>query len=201
MDPISVQLIFSDGGGGAGVESFWELCPIAFVPYALNISPEHVQLLIAPKLLNANEVVIHTAQRVINENQKEGYVKYLPQEYFDYFKLVYANATPINDENLQVDCHMRVISGHGFSGFDGGRIVLGRSTFTFGSIKPVASVLTVLDVCNAAFAVASFTDTYPLLNPSTFNNPQPEFLVESMRGLTKTVKTFSESKHMVLSRD
>lgn len=168
MAPLSFQLIFSDGGGGGGGEAFWELCPIALVPYALNIPPEQVQLLVARKLLNTKEEVIVTAERVINENQVEGAVEYLPKEYFTYFKLVYGKSTQVSEKSLQVDCDVRIISGHGFSGFDGGRIVLGRSTVTFGSIKPVASVLTVLDVCNAAFAVASFTDTYPSLSPAKF---------------------------------
>ena len=168
MAPLSFQLIFSDGGGGGGGEAFWELCPIALVPYALNIPPEQVQLLVAPKLLNTNEEVIATAERVINENQIEGVVEYLPKDYFTYLKRVYGKSTPVSDKSLQVECDVRIISGYGFSGVDGGGIRLGRSTVTFQSIQPVASVLTVLDIGNAAFAVASFTDTYPSRSPSQF---------------------------------
>ena len=125
-------------------------------------------MLVARKLLNTKQEVIATAERVINENQVEGAVEYLPKDYFSYFQPVYGKSTQVSDESLQVDCDIRIISGYGFIGFDVCRMILGRSTVTFGSIKPVASVLTFLDVSNAAFAVASFTDTYPSQSPSKY---------------------------------
>ena len=158
---FSVQLIYSDASGLEGKESLWEIYCAALFPFMYNVPAVQVEFVLASRFLNYAESVIDNVAKSANENQV-GPVKFLPSGYNDYFKAVYKAAKHVADVDLlSSPCSVRIISGQGFGGVGGGHIKCGKASIPFNEIGPIASVVTILDICNSAHAIAAFSKTYP----------------------------------------
>lgn len=170
LEEVSVQLIYSEGQESAAIENFWHCYLIALAPFVLGVRSSQVELFLADGFCGLNSSKID-AIAADNFMDAEGVVCFLPYAYKDYFKEIYARASPqVEDIATFPPRSIRIISGRGFGNYAGGHLVCGGKKVGFGELGSNATVLTILDICNSPHAVASFTGRYPISNPRKFNS-------------------------------
>lgn len=165
LTDVSVQLIYSEGNEPAAVETFWNCYLIALAPFILGVPSSQVELFLAKGFLNLRtsvaDVYVHA----------EGIFHFLPGAYRDYFNDVYSRASSdVKDIATLPPRTIRIISGHGFGNYTGGFLLIGKEKVSLSDLGSNATVLTILDICNASHAVASLTKSFPWNNPRSFNN-------------------------------
>ena len=139
-------------------------------PFVLGVPSSQVELFLAGDFCETSSSKIDA---IVEDNfvDAEGNVHFLPDAYKDYFKEIYARASPqVEDIATFPPRSIRIIAGHGFGNYAGGHLVCGGKKVGFGELGSNAKVLTILDVCNSPHAVASMTGRYPINNPRKFNS-------------------------------
>lgn len=163
---VTFQLVYSDGGARELQKDLTNLYPIALLPYFLDISTDHVQLVMRPDFLHLEDSALQAAYSLMMESS-EGTVNYLPNGYHDYFHRIFRGAHGISSV-VRNTPNIRVVTGHGYGSYKGGTIQVGRDVVSYGDISP-SNVVTILDTCNSAHAVACMTKAFPD-NPRAFNS-------------------------------
>jgi hypothetical protein len=93
LEGVAVQLIFSDGGGGAvGAENVWQFCTIVLLPFLLGVPPTQVTLFLAKGYLactdedlDGTDGTARTCPTVLGV----GTFEFFPAGYLDYLKHVH----------------------------------------------------------------------------------------------------------------
>lgn len=150
---FTVQLVFSDGGLPRYRENFWQLYAIALTPFVLGIPASQVDLILAHGFIGYSSSAIKEV--AADAAAKVDGIQIMPDGYKAYFESVYARASTLDSLPLPA-CSLRLISGHAFGNFKGGNIKIGNIVIRYPQIGANATCLTILDICNAAYAVANF---------------------------------------------
>jgi hypothetical protein len=156
---FTVQLIHSDGGVPQYRERLWEFFTIALTPFVLGVPPEQVRLIITDQFRGFSSKVLQQENDDIMVDDTE----IMPAGYKDYFESVYHKAETIDALPL-CSCSLRVITGHGFGNFKGGNIMVGGQVVRYPGLGENATCLTILDICNAPYAVAHLDSKIPPKN-------------------------------------
>ena len=159
LTDFTVQLIYSDGGVPQYRESLWEFFAIALTPFVLGVPPEQVRLIIADQFRGFSSKVLQQE----NDDIMVDDTGIMPDGYKEYFESVYRRAETTDAMPLG-SCSLRVITGHGFGNFKGGNIKVGQEVVRYPGLGEKATSLTVLDICNAAYAVAHLDGKTPPKN-------------------------------------
>lgn len=156
---FTVQLIYSDGGVPQYRESLWEFFAIALAPFVLGVPSDQVRLIIADQFRGFSSKVLQQENDDFMVDDKG----IMPDGYKEYFESVYRRAETTDALPLG-SCSLRVITGHGYGNFKGGTIMVGREVVRYPDLGESATSLTVLDICNAAYAVAHLDGKIPPKN-------------------------------------
>lgn len=196
-EDVKVQLIISTGED----IKLLHVCVTTLPPYALGIPSPQVQLYCADtfrafdpdnevraksdvrKLLGPLNFMGLKAANVVPDIDGDS-------EFFDYFWDILLRSVPLRESAPIEKCSLRIIAGHGYS-LGGDTLLNCGNTVSFGRIEEVetngprnASVLTVLDICNAPMAVQGLKNRNFQCVPSeeVFNNVDfPLACIESSR--------------------
>jgi hypothetical protein len=172
LDEVSVQLIFSDGGGSTvGAENVWQFYTIALLPFLLGVPPTQVTLFLAKGYMACTDEDLDGAARTCRTVLGVGTFEFFPAGYLDYLMHIHKAARDIRSLLSPSPCSLRLITGHGFSDFSGGHIKCGKTTMYFKDMQIAnATVLSILDICSSAYAVAWIEGVYPRDKPRKFNS-------------------------------
>jgi hypothetical protein len=163
LKEFSVQLVFSDAATRLVFrDAFYEFYTIALLPYMLGVPPDQVTLYLRDELYGFGDDLIDLEAEGMTVDSE----KMLPAAYKNYFTTVYRQHTvaiaDLHGKDLNLpQCSLRMISGHGFGNFRGGNIAIGRNSIPWPTLGTPATCLTVLDICNAAYAVAHMEGKQP----------------------------------------
>ena len=174
---ITVQLVFSDSGAPRFRETFYEFYAIALLPYVLGVPHDRVTLVLRDYLARFSDDTIDEEHNSISVDG----IPLFSDDYKEYFKGVYRNAQAIGDlgeHELSLPvCSIRVICGHGHGHFGGGNIPIGHNKIRWPTLGAAPTHLTVLDICNAAYAVAHFEGETP--HPKKWHRFDEDFFFET----------------------
>lgn len=162
---VTFQLVYSDGGARELQKDLANLYPIALLPYFLDISTDDVQLVIRPDFLHMEDSALQAAYSLMMESS-EGTVDYLPNGYHEYFHRIFRGANELS--SVRNTPNIRVVTGQGYGSYEGGTIQVGKDVVSYRDIPP-SNVVTILDTCNSAHAVACMTKALPD-NPRAFDS-------------------------------
>ena len=161
-----VHLIFSEGQGIVKIEERYQVYGIALFPFVLGVPPDRVDFTVNPTLIQEPDLLEESANEAAFHRQNDS--KWFPSGYHDYFKAVCLRASGV-DRIWEVDrCSIRIVTGHGLPRPKSGRLVCEGKDVLFQEFgQGQASILTLLDVSNAPFAVAALAGHYRNEDPST----------------------------------
>ena len=160
-EEVTLQLVYSDGGVRTElIKDLPNLYPIALLPFFLCLPSDQVELVMRSDFTYIDDEGL-LAVSVLLKKCFEGNVDLLPEGYHSYFVSIFRNSKgPMVVQETTPPPSIRVISGRGYGSFKGGSIRIGSDEVNFSNISP-ASVLTILDTCNAAHALACMTGKFP----------------------------------------
>lgn len=167
LEEVTLQLVYSDGGARTElIKELSNVYPIALLPFFLRLSSDQVELVMRPDFAYIDDEGLLAVSTLVKKCF-EGSINFFPEGYHSYFVSIFRNSKgPMAVQETTPD--IRVISGHGYGGYKGGSIKIGRDEVNFSNISP-ADTLTILDTCNAAHALACMTGEFPD-NPREFNS-------------------------------